>query len=164
MFKQGKNRGYLTPGCLGIIGAIIASIRRYASADAIGQGDKMKKGLSWLLAVVALTGCATAEKYEAILNTFVNQPERSLIHGWGPPASVYESCGDKYLTYQDSRTAYLPGSAPTYQTQVIGNTAYTSSYGGSPGFIAHMSCKTTFTVVGGMVKSWRYEGNNCRAR
>lgn len=122
----------------------------------------MKKICLWL--VFVLSACATTEKYEAVLKTWIGSSERELINSWGPPSSVYEVNGDKYLTYQSSRSGYVPGVAPTYQTSFIGNTAYTTSYGGTPGYSYNHHCKTTFTVSGGVINHWRYEGNSCKSK
>ena len=120
----------------------------------------------WIFCSVALLlgACATAEKYEAVLKTWVGSNESSLISAWGPPDSVYENAGEKYLTYSKSSTGYVPGTAPSYSTRIIGNTAYTTTYGGSPGYAYNQNCKTTFTLLGGIIKSWRYEGNACRSQ
>ncbi len=116
-----------------------------------------------LIAAVFLAGCATSENYEKVLDTWVGSTEAELVSSWGPPNSFYESDGTRFLTYVRSRSGYIPGTAPTYQTTIIGNTAYTSSYGGSPGFSYSKHCKTTFTISGGTISTWRYEGNNCTA-
>lgn len=117
-----------------------------------------------LCAVLFLASCATTEKYEAMLNTWVGQQESQLVGHWGPPDSVYENSGVKYLTYKKSRSGYIPGTPPTYQTNIIGNTAYTTSTGGSPGFAYTNHCKTTFTISNEIIQKWRWEGNACRAR
>lgn len=117
-----------------------------------------------LIAICLLVACATTEKYEAILKSWVGLPERELIQSWGPPDSVYESSGVKYLTYSKSGAGYVPGIAPTYQTTVTGNTAYTRSYGGSPGYAYNLRCKTSFTIENEVIQSWRWEGNACRAQ
>jgi len=114
--------------------------------------------------IFVVSACATAEKYEAILDTWVGSSENALVDSWGVPDQVYENNGVKYLTYAKSRSGYIPGTAPTYQTQVIGNTAYTSSYGGSSGFAYTRQCKTTFSIVNARISKWRYEGNDCKAR
>jgi hypothetical protein len=119
----------------------------------------MKKFM--LLAVILLSGCATAEKYEAKLKTWIGSSESALVSSWGPPDSVYENGGLKYLTYSKSVSGYIPGTAPTYQTRIIGNQAYTSSYGGSPGFAYSEHCKTTFIISEGTIDRWRYEGDAC---
>lgn len=118
-----------------------------------------------VIALVALlvAGCATQKGYEEILNTWINQPESDLVASWGAPDATYEAGGDKFLTYSNSRSGYVPAVQPNYQTTVIGNTAYTNAIGGVPGHSYMISCKTTFRVRNGAVRSWSHEGNGCRA-
>jgi hypothetical protein len=116
------------------------------------------------ISLLLLSSCATTEKYKAILNSLVKETEGQLINSWGPPDSVYENGGRKYLTYIKSRSGYVPGTTPNYQTQIIGNTAYTTSYGGSSGHSYTKRCKTTFTISGRSITNWRHEGNACHAR
>jgi hypothetical protein len=109
--------------------------------------------------------CATTGKYEAALNSWLGATETDLVSSWGPPIGVYSSPdGARILSYRSSGNMYLPGTPATYQTNVIGNTAYTSQIGGSPGMNIALQCATSFTVIQGRIASWRYEGNNCRSR
>ena len=114
--------------------------------------------LSLALLVV---GCATAENYKAALESWVGATESQLVSGWGVPDGVYNSGGYKYLAYKRSSTSYVSGTSPTYTTQIIGNTAYTTSVGGSSGYMITSDCKTTFTLKNGVVIGWRGEGNDC---
>jgi hypothetical protein len=124
----------------------------------------MKKTLGSILAGLALSGCiATTEGYSQMVNAWVGAPESSLIAQAGPPNRAYASGGLTYLTYESSRVAYMPPIAPTYQTTVIGNTAYTNAYGGSPGYSIPMSCQTTFVVQRQIIRSVSFKGNDCRA-
>ncbi|QEX20216.1 hypothetical protein FRZ61_01320 [Hypericibacter adhaerens] len=93
----------------------------------------------------------------------MNSTEQDLVAQWGPPDQVYESGGQKYLTYHRSSQAYLPGVEPTYQTTYYGTYATTTPIGGSPPQTINLNCKTTFTITNGKITSWRYEGNNCAA-
>jgi hypothetical protein len=114
--------------------------------------------------IFAVSACATSEGYGILLDDWVGHSERKLITSWGAPDSVYESDGYKYLTYSKSRSVNIPGIAPSYQTQIIGNTAYTRQYGGSSGFTYNGSCKTTFIIGSdGIIDAWNFEGNDCRA-
>ena len=122
----------------------------------------MKK-FFYVITILLLSACGTTDKYEAILDSWLGSTESHLVDSWGPPSGVYENGGKRYLTYIQSRSGYIPGTAPTYQTQIYGNTAYTTSYGGSPGFAFTRSCKTTFTISRGTIRNWRHEGNNCVA-
>lgn len=124
----------------------------------------MFKNLSLVLLLCLLIGCATTANYEKILNSWMGMSENSLVSSWGPPNNFYESGGTRYLTYAKSRSGYVPGVAPSYQTSFVGNTAYTTQVGGYPGFIYSANCSTTFTINNGVITSWRYEGNACRSR
>lgn len=126
----------------------------------------MRALLVSLIVIALLAGCsrATTRKYEALLNTWVGQSDAALLGSWGPPDSVYDNGGVKYLTYFKSSSGYIPGVAPSYQTTIIGNTAYTNAVGGSPGYAYTTKCKTTFMVSDGLIQRWRYEGNACRSK
>jgi hypothetical protein len=116
-----------------------------------------------ILAMLGLSACATTEKYEKILGSWVGASEDSLIAKWGPPDSSYQSGETKYLTYARSNSAYIPGTAPTYQTTCSLGICNTIAVGGSPGFTVNSNCKTTFTLSGGKITNWRYQGNDCTA-
>jgi hypothetical protein len=94
----------------------------------------MKRFLIPVFIALIVSSCATVEGYKKTLQTWIGSPEGALIQSWGPPSSVYVSGGSKYLTYNKSRSGYVPGTSPKYTTTLIRNTAYTTSSGGSPGF------------------------------
>ena len=111
-----------------------------------------------------LAGCiATTSGYQQMVDSWVGAPENALIAQVGPPDRVYSSGGSKYLTYVASGAAYMPPVAPSYTTTVIGNTAYTNPYGGSPGYNISLNCETTFMVRGETIQSVSFKGNNCVA-
>ncbi len=60
---------------------------------------------SFLLLALAgfLGGCATTGKYETVLDTWIGSGEVELVKAWGPPQSVYEVGGSKFLTYSTRR-------------------------------------------------------------
>jgi hypothetical protein len=116
-----------------------------------------------IAALLALAACASREKYEAQLDTWLGQPKSALISSWGPPSRSYESGGKTYLTYDWSSSAQVGGTAPSYQTTIVGDTAYTNAYGGTPPTTVQMNCSTTFVVVDGRVREWRAQGNRCVA-
>jgi hypothetical protein len=121
------------------------------------------KRLSIVLLTLILTACATTANYEKILNTWVGEDELNLVRKWGPPQQSYETSGHRFLVYTNDQNVFIPGQAPTYQTNVIGNTAYTSSYGGTPATNINYTCTTTFEVADGKILTWSYRGNNCTA-
>ncbi len=115
-----------------------------------------------ITALLSLSGCATTANFEKMLSTWVGVSEDNLISRWGTPSRVYATGTTKYLTFDKSATGYVPGTAPTYSTTVIGNTAYTNTYGGTSGYVYTKNCSTTFTITNGVVSGWRWEGNACR--
>lgn len=121
----------------------------------------MKNIFLLLLCACILVGCATTAKYEALLDTYTNATEETLLASWGVPSQVYESGGSKYLVYDRSRQVFNPGMQPMYQTTVRGNTAYTYAYGGIPARYENYYCTTTFTLKENRIVHWQYRGNNC---
>ena len=124
----------------------------------------MQKSIALIAILFALAGCATTANYEKILQSWVGDTELNLIRKWGPPRQSYEAGGSKFLVDSSSRNVYLPGTAPSYTTTVIGNTAYTNPVGGTPGQNIGLSCESTFEISGERIVSWRWQGNDCTAR
>lgn len=124
----------------------------------------MLRVLMIFLAVTALSSCASSAGYKEVVESWVGSTETALVQSWGPPDQVYSAPdGSRILTYYSQRNIMLPGSAPTYQTTVIGNTAYTTSSGGRAPSNLAMSCETSFTVRNNKITYWRFQGNDCRA-
>lgn len=123
----------------------------------------MRKFLIPVVYLLGLAGCATTANYEKNLNDWIGRPELDLVQSWGPPLSVYETTGVRFLTYQRSGNMFLPGGAPTLHTTVVGNTAITNAYGGTPAMNVALNCKTTFEVRNQRIVNWRWEGNHCVA-
>jgi hypothetical protein len=122
----------------------------------------MKRSIVAILLALVVSGCGTTAGYKKVMESWLHNSEYSLIQSWGPPTSVYESGGLKYLTYNKTRSGYVPGTSPNYQTQVYGNTAYTQSYGGSSGYAWKKSCKTTFTLRDDVITAYRFQGSDCK--
>lgn len=128
-----------------------------------------------LVAISALTGCATNAKFQENMNRWMGQSESSLISGMWPPASVYTvSDTEKVLTYQQSGQMVLPGQ--TYNTPVTTTTygqvnsrpfsAQSTTYvpqQGAPTVIG-LSCTVNVTITNGWVSRWQANGNHCVSR
>jgi hypothetical protein len=123
----------------------------------------MKKTIYLLIFTLVISSCVTTAGYKKIVDSWVGSSELELIRSWGPPQQAYESGGVKFLAYNSSRNVYLAGTAPTYTTTYIGNTAYTSSSGGTPAQNLNLNCQTTFEISDGKIVSWRFQGNACKA-
>jgi hypothetical protein len=113
------------------------------------------------LLLLGLMGCATTEKYEALLQTWIGSEEIDLVRSWGPPDQVYEVQDRKFIVYHSQRSVYIPGTSPSYSTSFIGNQAYTTQSGGSPGRTVDMRCATTFELKDGIIVRWSWKGNDC---
>ena len=100
------------------------------------------KCLLVILVGIFLSSCVTQKEFETKLASWIGQPERQLINSWGPPNRVYESGDSKYLTWTTSGSVTIPGSSPTYYTNVIGSTAYTTAVGGSAPTTINTNCET----------------------
>jgi len=131
--------------------------------DFLGE-RRVRAAWLYLLLLVLFSGCATSGKYKEKVSSWMGSTEQQLIDSWGPPQSTYTSGSKRYLTYNSSRSVFLPGSSPTYTTTVYGNTAYTNSTGGYPDQNIRLSCTTTFTSENGRLVSWRFKGNDCTSK
>jgi hypothetical protein len=124
----------------------------------------MKRTLLLSIACLILAGCATTANYEKMLDTWVGAPELELVRSWGPPIRSYETSGRKFLVYQSNRNVVIRGTAPSYTTTFVGNTAFINPVGGSPSRNVEFKCQTTFELSEAKVVSWRYEGNDCKSQ
>ena len=142
----------------------------------------MKKQI-FVLAMLALGGCATTANYEAILQSWIGQPVDSLVASWGPPQSSFQlNNGGQVLEFSDQRNMQMPGYSYTSpQTTYHSGTASAYGTGGSatgtysgtsttyvqqqtPGYNIALSCKTRITVdSNGIITNWAWQGNNCKA-
>lgn len=143
---------------------MVVEYKKECYAKQRGNMDRKVKFFSALILMASLLGCATTAKYEKVLNSWIGSEEVELIREWGPPQQSYESGGVKFLAYTSGRNVYMPGMAPSYTTTYIGNTAYTTPVGGSPGYNMSMQCVTTFEVAQGRIVRWRWQGNDCKSK
>jgi hypothetical protein len=119
----------------------------------------MKRGL--IVAALALAGCQTTEGFDKFASGFVGQSEAAIIGRFGVPDKTYEAGGTKYLAFTRSQTSYSPGVAPSYQSNVIGNTVYTTSVGGMAPSVYTANCTLNFQITKGVVSGYSFNGNGC---
>jgi hypothetical protein len=116
-----------------------------------------------ILFVFLLAGCATSAQYEKFLDSWVGSDERRLVEVWGSPSIVYEHPPLRYLTYNKTSTVHEPGTLLTFHPEWLGNSLFMGQTLDSSGNSSTRNCNTTFILEGQIIKSWRYEGNACRA-
>lgn len=124
----------------------------------------MMKIATIALAAVVLGGCATAGKYKRSVDSWIGAREVDLVRKWGPPHQTYDSGGSRFLGYSSQRNVIVPGVAPTYTTQMYGNTAFTTSSGGVPPSSFTASCMTTFEVKDEVIVAATFKGSDCKSR
>ncbi|HUN43630.1 MAG TPA: hypothetical protein VMU81_25320 [Acetobacteraceae bacterium] len=109
--------------------------------------------------IVLGSGCTNElAQRQAFLNQFVGHPEQGLIETLGVPNRSYTAEGVKYLAYDERRVTLIP-PLPPYGA---GPWWYYGWYdGGAPAEAVELKCETTFTVAGGVVKSYMLRGNAC---
>ncbi|WP_339542528.1 hypothetical protein [Pseudomonas sp. JAI120] len=121
------------------------------------------KQILLLAALALLGGCASEAKYKANMDTWVGQDEAKMIRKWGPPESVYESGGSKFLQYSFSNTLVLPGTPTTANTTYNGNAAFTTVNHGAPAQGIEYACATVVEVKDAKIVGWSSRGNGCVA-
>lgn len=131
------------------------------------------------LVLFTLTACRTTDGYEEVLNSWVGSHVDQLVLSWGPPVGSHRlTNGDTIVQYDASRNVQVGGFSytvpkTTYSSGTVSGTTGSAFYSGStttyetkrtPVQNINMRCVTNF-VVGprGTIKSWRYQGNDCRA-
>lgn len=121
------------------------------------------KQILLLVALALLGGCASEAKYKANMDTWVGQDEAKMIRKWGPPESVYEAGGSKFLQYSFSNTLVLPGTPTTANTTYNGNAAFTTVNHGVPAQGIEYACATVVEVKDAKIVGWSSRGNGCVA-
>jgi len=122
------------------------------------QSRPARQVLALALLVLA-AGCANGlAQRQAFLNQFVGHPEQELLGKLGVPNRTYTAEGVKYLAYDQRRIALVPplppyGPGPWWPYGWYG--------AGAPPQAVELNCETTFTVAGGVVKSYTLRGNAC---
>lgn len=122
-----------------------------------------------LLLVVSsliLTSCATVstEKYEALLNGWLNRSEVDLVSHWGAPDNVYQVEDKKFLSYYSQYNSYIPRTAYYYQPFFTGGWPYYDPIEDASYQVISKVCKTTFTIEQHKVTHWNHQGDGCVAQ
>lgn len=134
----------------------------------------MQKLILGLAAAALLCGCATEKKYDRELDGFLNQPVTKLEARFGKPSAAKILDDDsQVITYTKVDESYVPSEYYMYDdTLVPGQEVVYSPFNGdydfypferSFGYTVEFVCQTSFLVEKGIVRAWRWKGNNCVA-
>lgn len=122
----------------------------------------MRRVVFVVLAACLVAGCAnySLQRRQAALAPLVGQTEADLVRQLGVPTRVFETDGQRFLSYDEIRTDILPGFAPYYGSW-WGPWGGWGGYGGFPPTVVQYGCQTTFDIAGGKVVSFSLRGNGC---
>ena len=134
----------------------------------------MKNLLLGLCGAALLCGCASEQKYNRELDGFVNQPVNKVEEKFGQPsaAKIIDN-NSMIITYTRADSAYVPSEYYLYDNVVVPGeeivySPFTGDYDFSPlaesfGYTVEYVCQTSFLVEDGIVRAWRWKGNDCVA-
>lgn len=110
-----------------------------------------------------LTGCATStpEKYNALLNTWLNKPEVELVSSWGAPDNVYQLATQKFISYYSQYNQYIPRTVYRYQPFFTTGWPYFDPIHDVSYQVISRVCKTTFTIEDNKITAWSHQGDGC---
>jgi hypothetical protein len=143
----------------------------------------MKIILAFFVSSILFYGCATTANYEKMLDTWVGSGADQLVRSWGPPQNSYTlSDGSKVfeyvssrnvkrggITYTEQQPTYYSGSTSAYGSSGFGygtfsGTSTTMVQKTTPAYNVNLFCKTIFNIDNNdTIKSWSWEGNNCKS-
>jgi hypothetical protein len=115
---------------------------------------KLTKVIFLITSLIALSSCATVDKFEKRMEAKKGLTKEQLIDDMGIPDKEYKSDSFEVVEYNQHDTVRLPNSSSSY---VIGNQIQTTTTNNT----FNISCKLEFKLVDGVVKNYRYKGRLC---
>lgn len=125
-----------------------------------------------ILAFAGFSGCATTERYNATLKTWVGRDVDSLIQKWGYPEQEKNSpngnrvliyVSEKTVTLPDYENPYEPDSVSTYEYNRHTSSVEQKTYNkrNQPPQTLYYSCTTFFEIKNNLIVRTSSKGNNC---
>ena len=121
-----------------------------------------------------LSSCASTQKYDQMLNTWIGKPEASLLKSWGTPsARKINADGSQVITFTQVQNITVPSEFYLYNPYSLqgdasiyapfdGDYAFTP-YAKNLGVTQEYVCQTSFYIQNNLVTGWKWKGNNCFA-
>jgi hypothetical protein len=110
-----------------------------------------------------LMGCATTAQYQNKLDALVGQPKEALISQWGEPTGVYtDENGNEVLAYIRTRSVIVPGARGVSPENLASQRIVVIP--DRPTEAIPLTCMTKFTLTSGVVRSFTFKGNDCKAQ
>lgn len=113
-----------------------------------------------------LTACssATTQKYDSLLNAWLNKPEVELVSSWGAPDNVYTVANQKFISYYSQHNQYIPRTVYRYQPFFTAGWPYYDPFSDVSYQVISKICKTTFTIENNLIIAWSHQGDGCVTR
>lgn len=122
--------------------------------------------LAIVAVVLALSGCATSAKYEALLDTWKGKNINELVESWGyPDNTITAPNGNTVYVYGYHQSTYIPktnyvSSGVGFDGGNLDSRISISSFGG---YTVEENCSTYFEVDSGKtIIMWKWKGNACK--
>lgn len=123
----------------------------------------MTRLLLLLISLAVLSGCATRERYESRINTYVGKPIAAVMDDWGYPSGSFEAPNGNTVYTWDKQSTY--NRSPSVQTGIFtgtGGGGFFTGFGFGNDTVTRR-CQTYFEVdKQKVILRWRTQGNDCR--
>ena len=123
----------------------------------------MTRFLLILISITLVSACATRERYEARIDTYVGKSINVVMDDWGYPSGSFEALNGNTVYTWDKQSSYT--SSPSVQTGVFtgsSNGGFFTGFGFGSNTITRR-CQTYFEVdKQKVILRWRTQGNDCR--
>lgn len=133
----------------------------------------MRKIMFGIILLCLLTACATQEKYDEKLQSFIGKPASALKSEFGKPsAKIILNGQDEVVTYTKADDVYVPSEYYIYNQGFEPNAEviygpFNGGYDWSPyaeiGYEVKYTCQTSFVIQKGIITGWARKGNDCVA-
>ncbi len=118
-----------------------------------------------------LLACATSEKYDQKLNTWIGKSEQALALSWGRPSAVkYVNPHVKIFTYTKINEFYFPSEYYLYNEEFEPDDTIYAPLMNEYNFMPYAEltdnevetfCQTSFIIKDNVVSAWKWRGNDC---
>ncbi len=123
---------------------------------------------------LTLSACASTQKYDQMLNSWVGKPETALLKSWGAPsARKINADGSQVITFTQVQDITVPSEFYLYNPYSLqGNVSVYAPFDGDYAFTPYAQnlgvtqeyiCQTSFYIQNNIVTGWKWKGNNCFA-
>lgn len=133
----------------------------------------MNKLVFGIILLFLITACATQEKYDKKLQSYIGKPASSLETEFGKPSAKHIiNKQTQILTFTKADDVYVPSEYYLYNQGFEPNSEiiyapFNQDYNWTPysevGYELKYVCQTSFITQNGIITGWAWRGNDCIA-